>query len=125
MAATKLLLVDPDRIRHEDLATQFKEAGLKVLSAWDSDEALSLLGDHSSVEGVATAWELPEGPALKLLRRMLIKEEFEGAIVLYDCPRRKFAEDKLEEWADPATFIVLETPVEGEQVLEAVQELLD
>ena len=125
MTATEVLLVDQDPVRTSLLSGQLEDAGYTVVTAGDADEALAALGDHPKIAGLAAAWDLPEVNGLKFIRQALKQGAFEGGVVLYDCPKPLMAEEKLEEWTDGENdFVVLEQPSDGEQVVEAITEVV-
>lgn len=120
-----VLLIEPDHLFREALEPLLNEAGFQTRVASDTDEALNAVGD-AIPDALVVAWELPEGHCMKLLKRILTRGEFEGALVIYDCPKVRAAEDKLEEWIDgELEYAVLEAPADADGVLESLMELLD
>lgn len=124
--ATPILLVDADDERLRSLSEVLTESGYDTITASDPDEALEALSEHPEVQGIVVSWHLPETNGLKLIRQAL-KSRFEGAVVLYDCPKPQLAEEKLEEWAEERSleFMVLEEPSDEGELLEALESVLN
>lgn len=120
-----ILVIDHTPVLRDAVTSLLQESGFKVRHAGDYDEALSALGDDDTIDGIAVAWELPDGTCMKLLKRILSRGEFEGGLVVYDCPKPRAAEDKLEEWSDGVEYVVIEAPADAEGIVEALAEIVE
>ncbi|HYE77767.1 MAG TPA: response regulator [bacterium] len=124
--AALILLIDADDDRRRSLGALLKESGYATLTAGDAQEALETLAEHPGVEGLVVSWHLPEVNGLKLIRQAMKGTRYEGAVVLYDCPKPQFAEEKLGEWAEDRglDYLVLEDPSDEAELLEALEDVL-
>lgn len=117
-----IVCVDSDAASRERTRDALDSAGFETVGYASIDDTLAAVTDHSSIEVLVTAYELPDGTGLDLVREIRERAPDTACILFTDRPFEEIATDEVGQTV--AEFLRSDQPDALEELVRLVESSL-